>query len=209
MRVASWKSAASVTGAILGIAVFLAATAAPPRSQSTEAAPGESVLVMDPDQSKLHFSVESTLHTVHGTFNLKNGTLHFDPQSGKAGGEITVYTTSGDSGNSSRDAKMHKDVLESSKFSSAVFRPLQIEGKVTREGDSDVKLHGVILLHGAEHEIVVPVHADLNGDHWKGTATFDVPYIQWGMKDPSNWLLKVKPVVHIQIEAAGSAKTVN
>lgn len=209
MRISSWKSGLTATGFILAIAVILAATAAPPRSQSTEAAPGETVLVMNPDQSKVHFSVESTLHTVHGTFNVKDGTLHFDPQSGRAGGEITVFATSGDSGNDSRDAKMHKEVLETSKFPNVVFRPTQIDGKVTREGSSDVKLRGVILLHGAEHEIVVPVHAELNGDHWKGTANFDVPFTQWGMKDPSNWLLKVKHIVHVEMEAIGSAKTAN
>jgi polyisoprenoid-binding protein YceI len=209
MRISSWKSGLAAAGAVFAIAVLLAATAAPPRSQSSEAAPGEMVLVMDPDQSKVHFSVESTLHTVHGTFNLKNGTVHFDPDSGKAGGEVTVFATSGDSGNSSRDARMHKEILETPKFPDAVFRPMQIEGKLTKTGTSDVKLHGVILLHGHEHEIVVPIHAELAGDHWKGTATFDVPYIQWGIKDPSNWLLKVKPVVHVEMEAAGSAKTAN
>jgi polyisoprenoid-binding protein YceI len=209
MRISSWRSGLAAAGAIFAIAVLLAATAAPPRSQSREAAPGEMVLVMDTDQSKVRFSVESTLHTVHGTFNLKNGMVHFDPDSGKAGGEVTVFAASGDSGNSSRDARMHKEILETPKFPDAVFRPMQIEGKLTKTGTSDVKLHGVILLHGQEHEIVVPIHAELAGDHWKGTATFDVPYIQWGIKDPSNWLLKVKPVVHVEMEAVGSAKTAN
>jgi polyisoprenoid-binding protein YceI len=209
MWVSSWKSAVAATGSIFAIAVILAATVAPPRSQSSEAAPGETVLMMDPDQSKVHFSVESTLHKVHGTFNLKNGTVHFDPANGKAGGEVTVYATSGESGNDSRDAKMHKEVLETRKFPEAVFRPMQIEGNVAKSGSSDVKLHGVIVLHGQEHAIVVPVHAELTADHWKGTASFDVPYIQWGMKDPSNWLLKVRPVVHVEMEAQGSAKTAN
>jgi len=36
-----------------------------------------------------------------------------------------------------------------------------------------------------------------------------VPYIQWGIKDPSNWLLKVKPVVSVELEMTGSAKGAN
>jgi polyisoprenoid-binding protein YceI len=209
MHVTTWKSGIAATGSIFAIAVLLAATAAPPRSQSTEAAPGETVLVMDPDHSKVHFTVDSTLHTVHGTFNLKNGALHFDPHSGKAGGEITVSATSGDSGNDSRDKRMHKEILETPKFPDVVFRPTQVEGVVALAGASDVKLHGVMLLHGTQHELVVPVHADLSGDRWKGTANFDVPYVDWGIKDPSNWLLKVKHVVHVELDAVGSTKTAN
>lgn len=98
---------------------------------------------------------------------------------------------------------MHKEILETQKYPDAIFRPTQIEGRVAREGASDVKIHGLLLLHGGQHELVAMVHAELAGDHWKGTAKFDVPYIQWGIKDPSNWLLKVKPVVNIELDMAG------
>ena len=228
MRVSSWKSLLSTLGAIAVIAVFLSATAAPPRSQQwlrvpphqavdvestgrsiAQATAQEIVLVLDPAQTKLQWSVDSTVHTVHGTFAVKSGTVHFDPDTGKAGGEVIVLATSGDSGNSSRDQKMHKEILETAKFPEAVFRPVQIEGKVARSGNSDVKLRGVISLHGGEHEIIVPVYAELAPERWKGTAKFSVPYIQWGIKDPSNWLLKVKPVVNVELEMTGTAKGAN
>jgi polyisoprenoid-binding protein YceI len=135
--------------------------------------------------------------------------VHFDPESGKAGGEIVVYAASGDSGNSSRDARMHKEVLQSEKYPDALFHPEQVEGKVARTGASEVKLHGVLVLRGQEHEIIVPVRAQLTADRWTGTASFPVPYIEWGMKDPSNWLLKVKPVVNVELEMGGSAKSGN
>jgi hypothetical protein len=42
------------------------------------------------------------VHTVPGTFSLKDGSkLHFEPATGKAGGEVAMYATSGDSGNKS------------------------------------------------------------------------------------------------------------
>ena len=204
--IAGRKSAIFGAGLICGVAVFLSAMAAPPKPQSPPIAPQEVVLMLDPARCKVHYSVDATLHTVHGTFNLKSGSMRFDPDSGKAAGEIVVYATSGDSGNSSRDEKMHKEVLESSKYPDAVFHPMQVEGKVARTGGSDVKLRGVILLHGQEHEIVAPIHAQLSADRWTGTASFTVPFIQWGMTDPSNWLLKVKPVVRVELEMAGSAK---
>lgn len=206
MQVSGWKSLMGAATGLVGIAILLSAAAAPPRTQVTPATTQEVVLQLDPEQSQVRYTVDSTLHTVHGTFALKSGAVHFDAESGKAGGEIVVYAMSGNSGNSSRDGRMHKEILQTAKYPDAVFRPERIEGKVDREGTSDVKLHGMILLHGQEHEIVASVHAELAGDHWKGIAKFEVPYVQWGIKDPSNWLLKVKPVVSVEVEMAGLAQ---
>jgi polyisoprenoid-binding protein YceI len=206
MRVSGWKSAVGAACGISGIAVLLSATAAPPALQSEQAAVKEVTLDVDPAQSKVNYMVDTTLHTVHGTFALKAGSaVHFDPGTGKASGEVAVYATSGESGNSSRDERMHKEILQTAKYPDAIFRPAQIEGKVALTGSSDVKLRGVLLLHGGEHEIVADVHAEMTGDYWTGTAKFDVPYIQWGIKDPSNWLLKVKPVVNVELDMAGKA----
>ncbi len=194
---------------IAGLALFLSAAAAPPRQTVAPAAipTPEIVLTLDPAQSKAHFMVDSSLHAVHGTFALKSGTVHFDPETGKAGGEIVVYATSGDSGNDKRDARMHKEILETAKYPDAVFHPTQIEGKVASTGPSDIKVHGVLSLHGSDHEITAQVHAELSGERWKGTASFDVPYISWGIKDPSNFFLKVKKVVSVELEMAGEVRT--
>jgi len=192
------------SAASLALALFLSAAAAPPRQQASPTANPEIVLTLDPAQSKVHFNVDSSLHTVHGTFNLKSGTVHFDPQTGKAGGEVIVFATSGDSGSNGRDARMHKEILETAKFPDAVFHPAQVEGKVAASGASDVKLRGTFTLHGADHDITAQVHAELSGGHWKGTAQFEVPYVAWGIKDPSNFLLKVKKVVNVELEMSGT-----
>jgi len=185
------------------VAIILSAAPAPTIPQTTKTAVSEIQLSLNPAQSKLNWTVDSTLHMVHGTFNLKNGNLRFDPETGKASGEIVVPVTSGDTGNTSRDEKMHKEVLQSSQYPDAIFKPSQIEGHVSRTGASDVKLHGTLSLHGSDHDLVVPVHAELANDQWKGTAKFEVPYIQWGLKDPSNFLLKVKPIVNVELEMSG------
>ena len=203
MKVSATKSISASAAAVLALALFLSAAPAPPRHQETSVAPSELVLTLDPAQSKVHFNVDSTLHTVHGTFSVKSGTVHFDPQTGKAGGEIVVNATSGDSGSTSRDARMHKEILETKKYPDAVFHPSQIEGQVASVGASDVKLRGTISLHGADHELTALIHANLSPDHWTGTANFEVPYITWGIKDPSNFFLKVKPVVNVELEMSG------
>jgi polyisoprenoid-binding protein YceI len=203
MRPLRIRSLCVGTLAVFVLALLLSAAAAPPRQQSAPAAASEIVLTLDPAQSRVHWSVDSTLHMVHGTFALKNGTLHFDPETGKAGGEIVVLATSGESGNSSRDARMHKEILETAKFPEAIFRAAQVEGKVALAGPSDVNLHGVLSIHGKDHELAALVHAELRGDQWKGTAKFDVPYVDWGIKDPSNFLLKVKHAVNVELELSG------
>ena len=164
----------------------------------------EIVLGIDPAQSKVRWVLGTTLHTVHGTFAFKNGTFHVDPASGKASGEIAVYATSGDSGNDGRDKKMHKDVLESGKYAEIIFRPNRVEGKIAPQGSFSVQVHGVFVLHGSEHELTVPVQAEFLGDHWAGSAKFNVPFIDWGLKNPSNFFFKVNHTVEIELELKGS-----
>jgi polyisoprenoid-binding protein YceI len=203
MKPSRWRSVGVSFLAVCGLAVLLSAAPSSPRPQAVESAVQEVSLSLDLAKSKVHWTVDSTLHMVHGTFNLKNGNLRFDPETGKASGEIIVLVISGESGNSSRDEKMHKEVLQSSRYPEAIFKASQVEGHVARTGASDVRLHGTLSLHGSDHELVVPVHAELANDQWKGTAKFEIPYIQWGLKDPSNFLLKVKPVVNVELEMSG------
>jgi len=192
--------------AVLGLALLLSAAPTLPQAPATQPPAYEIVLTLNPAQSKVHWTVDSTLHTVHGTFVLKSGTVHFDPETGKAGGEIVVYAPSGESGNGSRDRRMHKEILETAKYPEVVFRPTQVEGKVRQSGASDVKLGGVFSIHGADHDLTALVHAELTGDRWRGISKFEVPYVKWGIKDPSNFFLKVKPVVNVELEMSGEIK---
>jgi polyisoprenoid-binding protein YceI len=187
---------------------FLALITARGWARTPQAAPQSNprdvTLNLDPAQSTLHWTLGSTLHTVHGTFALKRGAVKFDPANGDASGEFAAFATSGESGNDSRDKKMHKEILESERYPDVIFQPTKIEGKIAIPGTSEVQLHGKFLLHGSEHDFTVPVHAELTGDHWKGTAKFSVPYIQWGLKSPSTFLLKADPTVEIELELSGT-----
>lgn len=191
---------------LIGTATPAHQGAAPPQSSPATRAAQQIVLSVDPDRSTVHWRVESSLHTVHGTFRVKRGTLFVDPATGKTSGEVVVDATSGESGNNGRDRRMHKEILESSQYSEVVFRPDRAEGTIVAEGNSTLKLHGIFSLHGADHELNVPAQATLKEDQWKGTATFEVPYIEWGLKNPSNFLLKVKPVVEVQLDLGGSIR---
>ncbi len=157
---------------------------------------------VDPLQSNVKFTLGDVLHTVHGTFKVKRGTLELEP-AGKISGEIVVDAASGDSGSGMRDRKMNKEVLESAKYPEIAFRPDRIEGPITNPGKSSVMVHGVFSIHGAEREITVPATVDTSADHWTANVHFSVPYAKWGMKNPSTLFLRVNDTVEIDLVAAG------
>ena len=68
-----------------------------------------------------------------------------------------------------------------------------------------MQVHGVFVIHGAEHEITVPSQVELAPDHWNLTVHFDVPYVKWGLKDPSTFILRVEKTVDIDLHASGSS----
>src|SRR5215467_5504858 len=80
-------------------------------------------LHLDPTQTDVEYHVDSTLHTVHGKFQLRRGELSFDPATGRASGELVVDAASGDSGSSARDHRMTQSILESARYPEIVFRP--------------------------------------------------------------------------------------
>ena len=149
--------------------------------------------------TKIEWTLTDPLHTVHGTFKLKSGSITFDTDSGKASGEVVVDVRSGESGSGASDSRMHANVLESAKFPEAVFRPDHVEGKFAPEGVSTLALHGTFQIHGAAHEVTVKVQSVVTAVQRVTDITFDIPYVAWGMKDPSNFLLKVSKSVQMAI----------
>jgi polyisoprenoid-binding protein YceI len=158
----------------------------------------------DPQHTGVNFTLGDVLHTVHGKFLLKQGSLTLDTSSGKLTGAIAVDARSGDSGSGMRDRKMHKEVLESERFPEIVFRPDHVDGSVLLQGKSSVQVHGRFSIHGSEHELTVPADVDVSSDHWTATLHFVVPYAKWGMKNPSTLFLRVGESVDIDLTAAGS-----
>src|SRR5258708_1333231 len=201
-RSGSWL--ATVFCLLVAAPLTLVALSALPQHAAPQPPPREIVLEIDPTLSKVHWTLGSSLHTVHGSFAFKKGTLQLDTSTGKAGGEIIVDATSGNSGNDSRDKKMHKEVLESGRYAEVIFRPERVEGSIAPQGTFTVQVHGLFVLHGGEHELTVPVQAELTGDQWTGSAKFNVPFIDWGLKNPGNFFLKVNHAVAIELEMKGN-----
>jgi polyisoprenoid-binding protein YceI len=168
----------------------------------TAALPAREIeLDLDPARTHIEFALGATLHTVHGSFQLKRGSVHFDPETGQASGEIVIDAASGNTGNADRDQRMHKDVLESARFPEIVFIPDHVAGRVQLQGAFQAQLHGVVRIHGSEHELMLPVEAQAADGQITATTRFTVPYAMWGMKNPSTLLLRVSGKVEVAIHA--------
>lgn len=162
------------------------------------------VFTLNPAQTDIGFTLHDPLHTVHGSFKLKGGTVRFD-ESGQAGGEVVVDVLSGESGSRARDGRMHKHILESARFPEAVFAPDRVVGRVAPEGPSHVQVHGVLRLHGAGHEMTLDAQLEPRpGGQIEADMKFVIPYVSWGLKNPSTFLLKVEDKVEMEIHATGS-----
>lgn len=170
---------------------------------ATQARAQELSFQVDPAQSKVEYSLAGTMHIVHGTFAVKSGAIQYDPASGKIDGTIVVDATSGSSGNQSRDNRMHREILESAKFPEIVFSPTKLAGVVAADGISKVEISGRFRLHGQDHDVTLPAEVKANGKNLQVTTHVDIPYIKWGLKNPSNFLLHVSDTVNIEIEARG------
>ena len=140
---------------------------------------------------------------MRGSFKLKRGSLTLDTGTGKASGEIVVDVASGDSGGGARDKRMHKEVLESTRYPEAVFTPDRVSGELASSGESQLDVHGAFQIHGASHEMTFHFRAEVKAGEVVTSTGFVIPYVQWGMKKPNNFLLKVSDKVDMNIQATG------
>jgi polyisoprenoid-binding protein YceI len=160
-------------------------------------------LALDPHHTVVAFHLGGTLHDVYGTFALESGTLSVDPDAETASGTIVVSAASGESGNTSRDERMANAVLESARFPEIRFRAERVEGRPEPDGTFHATLYGVLTLHGDEHDVAVIVDGRLAGDVVAAHGRFTVPYVAWGISDPSILLLSVAKTVDIDVTTEG------
>lgn len=159
---------------------------------------------VNPASSEVSFQLGGNTHAVHGVFHVKNGSVDFDRTTGKISGSIVVDAASGNSGNSSRDQKMTTEVLEVSHFSDVSFVPQSFQGTINPTGDSTIQVTGIFTLHGTPHDLTVPMQLHIEGSTLSAKTHFTVPYVKWGLKDPSIFILKVAKEVDLDLDLKGN-----
>jgi polyisoprenoid-binding protein YceI len=172
---------------------------------ATDKNPHKRKVVFQPETTSIRWTLSDSIHTVYGTFKLKRGAVDVNLDDGSADGLIEVDATSGESGNPARDGRMHKSILESDRYPIISFRPTHLIGKVMSSSDEVVTVEGVFRIHGAEHPLQLSINIHPEGNAITLKTHFTVPYVGWGMKDPSIFVLRVNNTVDIDVEATTSA----
>jgi len=164
-------------------------------------------VTLSPEATHIRWTLGTTLHTVHGTFKLKSGLLRIDPATGDASGAIVIDATSGESGDDARDKHMHKAVLESAQYPTITFRPTHVSGAIDLTAADEVKVDGILNLLGVGHplELTVSLHPQGAGAAPVAGAAlvthFAVPFVAWGLKDPSTFVLRTDKQVTLDVDA--------
>jgi hypothetical protein len=181
------------------IAVFavagLLATAAQAQHQT---------FAVNPDASEVKMTLNTTHENVSGTFHVQSGSIGFDRSNPQMSGSVVVLAGSGNTGNGSRDKKMNKDILKVEQYANVSFEPKTYNGVMALSGDSNLQVTGIFTLLGTPHEIIVPILVHLDGASATAKAHFVVPYVQWGLKNPSFMIWKADNDVAIDLNLVGT-----
>src|SRR3984957_3711352 len=157
------------------------------------------------DASEIKMTLNTTHEVVNGTFHIQSGSIEFDLNSPKMSGSVAVLAASGKTGNGSRDKKMNKDILKVDQYTTVSFAPKTYIGTIAPSGDSTIQISGVFTLLGNPHDLTIPMQIHMDGSKVTTRAQFVVPYVQWGLKNPSFMFWKAENDVAIDLNLVGQA----
>ncbi len=168
------------------------------------AEPADQTLRIDHERTNVTFTLGATGHTVHGTMHLSEATIHFDLETGAASGRVVFLAARTETGKMKRDKKMYKKVLESEQYPEIVFTPESISGALPDGGGaSEIELSGIVSIHGSTHPVVLVAQVERTGQTITSTSGLTVPYVAWGMEDPSVFVMRTDKEVEVTIEIEG------
>lgn len=157
----------------------------------------------NPDASEVRMTLKTNHEIVNGTFHVQSASIEFDRSAPKMSGSVVIAAGSGKTGNDSRDKKMDKDVLKVNEYATVSFAPKTYIGTLAPEGNSTIQVSGVITLLGAPHDLTVPMQVHIEGAKTTAKAQFVIPYVQWGLKNPSFMIWKAENDVSIDLSLVG------
>jgi len=163
----------------------------------------QQTLVISPDSSEVKMTLKTNHDIVNGAFHVKAGSIHFDRAASKISGSVVVAADSGKTGNDSRDKKMNKDILQVQKYTTVSFAAKSYSGTLAASGDSTLQVSGTFTLLDTPHEMTIPMQVHIEGGRATVKAQFTIPYVAWGLKNPSFLMWKADNDVAMDLNLTG------
>lgn len=161
---------------------------------------------VDPAGAEAGFDVRATGHTVHGKTTGVSGEVHVidEPRGGKAlSGRIEIAAASLDTANGRRDQTMRTKCLAVDRFPSIVFVPERFVPAAAPPAAGPVPgtLSGMLTIRDITKPVVMTASLEPKGTHIVVAGTFDVPWLEFGIPDPSFFIVTLDKVAHAHFKA--------
>ena len=99
-----------------------------------------------------------------------------------------------------QETMLGPECLDAGRFPEIRFVSKTMSAKRPARGGFDVTVRGTLTLHGASHEVDVPVHVDLGGDGLDASGAMTLKQTDFGIKPVSTaGVVKVKDEVRIEL----------
>ena len=161
---------------------------------------------IDPVSCEAGFDLKATAHTVHGTTTSVAGEVRVEPEDAGAlrfSGTISIGAASLATGNDKRDATMHSksflvDTYPKIEFKPAGFTP---SGSPAADGSVSGALTGLLTIRGQTKARTITATLTPHGDHIVASGTFEVTWAEFGIPDPSFFIVRIEKVAHAHFRA--------
>ncbi len=163
-------------------------------------------LVVEPGAIQVHFAVGAVFHTVRGTARAHSAAMSMNTETGEMLGQVAVAAGSLATGLAWRDHRMHEQVLRTEEHPDIQLQLISAEGTLDLQRGGTLQVEGTLHLAGTVNPLSFPVELRITDPgerevHFQGG--FHVPYVRWGLRDPSAVLLRVDKEVRVTFAGRG------
>ncbi|MEZ4754171.1 MAG: YceI family protein [Bdellovibrionota bacterium] len=176
-------------------------------SASAENSPAKWYLpsLIDDQNTKINFILDSTWHTVHGSVSGVSGLVELkdpnNPLSVLVSLELPVEKM--DTDNSSRDKKMMR-VMSQEVYSTVTFKAEGLKSctpsLVLKNKVCDDSMHGNLKIRDVEKKVELPIKITAENNSFKISGSLSISWAEFGVEDPSILIASVDEIVTIEFE---------
>ena len=161
---------------------------------------------IDPATAEAGFDLKATAHTVHGTTTGVSGDVTVVPEADgrlTLSGKIEIAAASLHTGNDKRDATMREKSLLTASFPAIVFTPEHFTPNAAAGAGGAVSglLTGRITIRGQTRPQTIAATLTPRGERIDASGTFDVRWGEFGVPDPSFFIVRIESVAHAHFRA--------